>query len=121
MKKIVVIMMMLLVGVATQAQKKNKNAKIAFDADGVCRMCKKRIEKACLQTKGVKFANWNVDTHQLLLIIDERKTSKKAMQQVVANVGHDTKAFKAPQDVYDNLHDCCKYRDEEIRGQHKKK
>ena len=52
----------------------NKNAKATIEVDGVCMMCKNRIEKACLKTKGVKSAIWNVETHNLSLIYDERKS-----------------------------------------------
>ena len=48
--------------------------KAAIEVDGVCMMCKNRIEKACLKTKGVKSAIWNVETHNLNLIYDERKS-----------------------------------------------
>lgn len=119
MRKIIFIIGLLMIGFSAQAQKKKKNAKVSLDVDGVCMMCKKRIEKAALNTKGVKFAQWNVKTHELKLIIDERKTSVKAIQQKMANVGHDTKAMKAPKEAYDNLHPCCKYRDEEIQEDHK--
>lgn len=118
MKKILVVLVMLLT-VSVSAQKKKKNAKVSFEVDGVCMMCKKRIEKAALNTKGVKFANWNVKTHQLNLIIDERKTDLKTVQQKMADVGHDTKAVKATKEAYDALHPCCKYRDEEIVDDHK--
>ena len=37
-------------------------------------MCKERIEKASIKTKGVKSAVWNVKTHELKLIFDARKT-----------------------------------------------
>ena len=53
----------------------NKNAKATIEVDGVCMMCKNRIEKACLKTKGVKSAVWNVETHKLSLIYDERKVN----------------------------------------------
>ena len=56
------------------AQSKNQTAVI--DVDGVCGMCKSRIEKACLQTKGVKLANWNVETHQLKLIFNNQKSKR---------------------------------------------
>lgn len=118
MKKTIVIIVMLFVGIAIQAQKKNKNAKHTIEVDGICKMCKNRIEKACLKTKGVKFANWDVASKQLTVIIDERKTDTKKVAQKMASIGHDTKEFKAPQEVYDNLHACCKYRDEEIVKDH---
>lgn len=121
MKKTIIILMMLFVGISTQAQKKKKNAKHTMEVDGVCMMCKKRIEKACLNTKGVKFAQWDIPSKQLTVIIDERKTDMNKVAQSVANVGHDSKEVKAPQEVYDKLHGCCKYRDEEIINSHKKK
>ena len=37
-----------------------------------------------LKTKGVKFASWDLKTHQLSLIIDENKTGTKIIQQNVA-------------------------------------
>ncbi len=120
MKKIVLLIAVLFLGVSVSAQKKKKNAKVSFDVDGVCMMCKSRIEKAALNSKGVKYALWNVKTHQLNLIIDERKTDVATVKQSVANVGHDTDVFKAPKEVYDNLHGCCKYRDEEVQNDHKK-
>ncbi|CAM1351585.1 heavy-metal-associated domain-containing protein [Tenacibaculum insulae] len=120
MKKIVLVIVVLLMSVSVSAQKKNKNAKVSMDVDGVCKMCKSRIEKAALNCKGVKYAQWNVQTHELKLIVDERKTDVKTIQQNIANVGHDTKAVKAPKEAYDNLHECCKYRDEVIQEDHKK-
>jgi mercuric ion binding protein len=121
MKKILTIAVMLLMVVSVQAQKKKKNAKVTVEVDGVCMMCKKRIEKAALNTKGVKFANWDVASHQLTLIMDERKTDKQTVCNNIAKVGHDSELAKAPQEVYDNIHGCCKYRDEEIQDDHKKK
>ena len=63
MKKIIAILGILFIGVTGFAQ--NKNARATIEVDGVCGMCKERIEKASIQAKGVKSANWNVETHQL--------------------------------------------------------
>ena len=48
MKKIVILFSTILMGLSMQAQETalNKNAKVSFEVDGVCGMCKKRIEKA---------------------------------------------------------------------------
>jgi len=99
----------------------NKNAKATIEVDGVCMMCKTRIEKACLKTKGVKSAVWNVETHNLSLIYDERKVNLETINSKIASVGHDTKTLKATDKAYDALHPCCKYRDEEIREDHESK
>jgi len=118
MKNIIIILSFILAASISQAQEKKKNAKLSLEVNGVCNMCKKRIEKAALDTKGVKYANWNVNTHELVVIIDERKTDKNLVCQSMANAGHDTKITKASQEAYDNLHHCCKYRDEETINNH---
>ena len=118
MKKILVVICLLLAGITTQAQK--KNAKSTIEVDGVCMMCKKRIEKAALSTKGVKFASWDLKTHKLTLILDERKTNIKTIQKNIASVGHDTKGIKATEHAYNSVDPCCKYRDIEVVKNHKK-
>lgn len=117
MKKLVVIICLVFVGISTQAQK--KNAKVSIEVDGVCMMCKKRIEKAALNTKGVKFAIWDLKTHMLSLIIDERKTNTKKIQKNIAAVGHDTKGIKATDHAYNSVDPCCKYRDKKVVEDHK--
>ena len=109
MKKILLIIGILCVGISSEAQEKNKNAKITFEVNGVCEMCKERIEIAALKTKGVKFANWTIETHQLSLIFDERKVDEVTIHKNIAAVGHDTKKVTATDEAYNNLHSCCKY------------
>jgi copper chaperone CopZ len=83
-------------------------------------MCKERIEKAAVRTKGVKSAVWNVDTHELKLIFDERKTNITTISKSLAAVGHDTKEIKATEEEYNSVHPCCKYRDEDVVKDHEK-
>jgi len=119
MKKIIFIFSIFLIGFSAQAQdlqevKKKKNASVSFEVDGICGMCKKRIEIAALKTKGVKFAIWDVKTHQMNVILDERKTALDSIKQNIANIGHDVKGFIASDKAYASVHPCCKYRDSKI-------
>ncbi|KGL58623.1 heavy-metal-associated domain-containing protein [Polaribacter sp. Hel1_85] len=121
MKKIIFIFSLFLIGFSVQSQeiKKKKNAKVTFEVDGICGMCKKRIETAALKTKGVKFALWDVSSHQLNLIMDERKTDVLTVQKNILKVGHDVvgldaQKIAATEEAYNSVHPCCKYRDEEI-------
>ncbi|NRD20940.1 cation transporter [Winogradskyella eckloniae] len=118
MKKVIVFLSLI---VTTVAFAQNKNAKVSMEVDGVCGMCKERIEKAAIRTKGVKSAVWNVDTHELKLIIDERKTDVKTIAKNVAAVGHDTKEIKATDEQYNTVHPCCRYRDETVLKDHEPK
>ncbi|NAS12835.1 heavy-metal-associated domain-containing protein [Poritiphilus flavus] len=111
MKKIVLSLICVLVTSVAMGQDKNK--KLTFEVDGKCEMCKMRIEKAALGVKGVKYALWDIPSHQLSLIIDERKTDAMQIKTALVEVGHDTKELKATQEAYDNVHPCCKYREDD--------
>lgn len=115
MKKYLLIITVLVSSI-TFAQ--NKNARASFEVDGVCKMCKERIEKACIKTKGVKSAVWNVKTHELNLIFDERKTTLENIKNNILAVGHDVENLKATDEAYNSLHHCCKYREEEVIEKH---
>lgn len=115
MKQILTILMLCLMNVAFA---QDKNARASMDVDGVCAMCKERIEKAAIRTKGVKSAVWTIDTHQLDLIYDARKTDIEIISESIAAVGHDTKVIKATEEAYLSVHDCCRYRDDEVREEH---
>ena len=107
--------MVLTASIATvEAQKMSKTTKAKFEVDGVCTMCKDRIEKTVMLTKGVKFASWNVDTKELYCIFNNKKTSAMAIKQALAAAGHDTKEVKATKEAYDSLDICCRYRDEGV-------
>ncbi|TVZ57695.1 heavy-metal-associated domain-containing protein [Flavobacteriaceae bacterium MAR_2010_105] len=116
MKKIVVLIAIL---TTSFVWAQDKNAKATIEVDGICMMCKVRIEKASIKTKGVKSAIWDVETHELKLIFDERKTNLKAIKKNIAAVGHDTKDIKATKEAYDSLDPCCKYKDEDVVNDHK--
>ena len=94
-----------------------KTIDTTFFVDGVCGMCEERIEKA-LKLKGIKSAEWDVDSRMLNVVFDSAKIKLLTIHKKIADVGHDTKLIKATQEIYDNLHGCCKYRDEEVINAH---
>ena len=107
-------MMLLLVALSTQAQdKKSKNAKHTIIVNGNCEQCQKRIQKAAFSVAGVKSASWSIETHNLVLTINEEKTTVAAVKKAVAKVGHDTDSEKASDAVYDQLPGCCQYQRKE--------
>lgn len=110
MKKIIIGMAFALISTITYAQEKNK--KTTFEVDGKCEMCKMRIEKAALGVNGVKYALWDIPSHQLSLIFDEGKTDPMQIKTALVAAGHDTKELKATEEAYDKIHPCCKYRED---------
>ncbi len=81
----------------------------SFNVKGNCGMCKTKIEKAANSVEGVSSVNWNVDTKVITLLFNESKTNLDAIHNAIAKVGYDTDKVKANDEVYNNLHGCCKY------------
>jgi len=106
---VIVIAMSLMSGIYAQ----DKNKKLSFEVDGKCEMCKARIEKAALGVKGVKYAQWDIPSHELALIFDENKTNPMEVKTALVSAGHDTRELKASDEAYEKVHPCCKYREDE--------
>jgi len=84
-------------------------AKDSLKVSGLCGMCKTRIENAAKSVKGVADAKWNESTGVLIYSF-VGTVKKENVSDALTNVGHDTESGKAPDKVYNKLHDCCKYR-----------
>jgi copper chaperone CopZ len=113
MKKIVLVVFIAFFGLNTNAQELlNKNKKVDVEVNGVCDMCKKRIEKAAYSVKGVKSAVWHAEDQDIHLIIDETKCTVLDVEKAIAKAGHDTKDIKATDEQYAKIHGCCLYRTE---------
>jgi copper chaperone CopZ len=82
---------------------------------GNCGMCKKRIETA-LDYKGIKKAEWNTKTKELVVVYNSNKITEEKIHELVAAVGHDTDQAKAKQETYAALPFCCLYRDHDHSG-----
>lgn len=93
------------------AQKSDKSiATCEFTVQGVCEMCKERIEEAAL-IKGVKMAEWDNTTGVLKAVYREDKISEKQIHKAIAAVGHATDQMPADREAYDRLPKCCAYND----------
>lgn len=81
-----------------------------FKVSGNCEMCKERIETAAKSVAGVALAEWSTETKMLHVNFDGSKTNVEAIQKAIAKSGHDTGKYKAPDEVYNSLPECCLYR-----------
>ena len=78
--------------------------------EGVCGMCKDRIENAAY-VKGVKKATWDKETKILTIIYKPNKVTLQQIEENIAAAGHDTEHVTATEEAYLKVHDCCRYRD----------
>lgn len=113
MKNVCVIVVMLFCSVMSGQElvKKSKSCRAVLDVKGNCEMCKARIEKSVLKTKGVKYAAWDIESKKLKLIYNQFKVSEVEIKNSIMAVGHDVDTLKASDALYQKLHFCCQYRE----------
>jgi Cu(I)/Ag(I) efflux system membrane fusion protein len=84
--------------------------KAQFKASGNCEMCKERIEQA-LDVPGIKHAVYLTQEKIVQVSFNANKISLEQIQRLVSMAGHDTELFRAEEDAYRKLPDCCRYRE----------
>jgi len=91
------------------AQVVNAQTKSAtFKVAGECGMCKKKIETAA-KNAGATYALWDVTSKALNVKYEGQSSIEAKIQEGIAAVGYDTPNYKATDEAYNKLHDCCKY------------
>lgn len=111
MKNILILSFILFLSAQAFAQKGIDTA--SFSVNGICGMCEDRIENAAY-IKGVKKVDWDKDTQKLTVIYKPKKVSIQEIAQSVADAGHDNEYAKASAEAYKQVHNCCKYREQEV-------
>jgi mercuric ion binding protein len=115
MKILFVIAFALTITTITNAQKYNSKldgpftVSKTFKVSGICDMCERRIENSIKQLQGVWSSHWDLDSHTLQVTYDRLKLNPEKIQRRLAAAGHDTENFKAGDDVYSKLPECCHY------------
>lgn len=105
--KILTVIVVLLSSVNGFAQIKNAKTE-TVKIYGNCDMCKATIEKAGNVQK-VASVEWNKDTKMATLTYDGSKTNQDEILKRIALAGYDNEKFRAPDDAYVKLPDCCQY------------
>ena len=114
MKKYI-LLLLAVVAFTFNSTAQSKITETSMEVDGLCGMCKQRIENAAY-LPGVKKVNWDKETHQLDLTFRNDKVSKEEIIASINEAGHDVKGAIASDEQYANIHGCCRYRDEGLRA-----
>ena len=94
----------------TPVKSTDKLSHVEFRVEGLCEMCKERIETTAKSVHGVVSADWNAETKQLHLSFNKSYTNIDDVKKAIADAGHDNDKYRAPDDTYNNLPACCLYR-----------
>ena len=105
-KSLSVLALVLITVTAATAQTEKKET---FKVAGNCGMCETRIEKAANSVDGVVSADWDKESKMIDVKFNSEKVDIQKVHMAIAKAGHDTKMYKAENEVYDKLPGCCKY------------
>jgi periplasmic mercuric ion binding protein len=102
------ILSILALAIVTGSSAYSQEKKETFKVSGECGMCKNKIEKAA-KTAGASFASWNTETKVLTVKYKSTESNSAKIKQSIAGAGYDTPGYKATNEAYNKLHECCKY------------
>jgi periplasmic mercuric ion binding protein len=87
--------------------------------NGNCSSCKKHIEGSALAA-GATVAHWDKKTKFLQISYDPAVTNSAKIQTAIAASGYDTQDFKASDEAYKKLDECCQYDRVDLKSDDKK-
>ena len=96
--------------IASACAQEAKVVTAEIHVDGICSMCKERIENA-VDVKGVKSAEWTVSNHHHTISYRTDKITEEEIHRLLNEAGHDTEKSKASDEAYNSIHACCRYRE----------
>ncbi len=100
-----------MVGVLSlNAQPTSTKVEARFKVYGNCGACEERITEA-LDQKGIVAGGWDREKQEVWVVYRPSKVTLEQIHRYIAAVGHDTDLMKADSAVYQNLPNCCLYRE----------
>ena len=109
MKKYIVFLIFCNLITITSFCQNKKYQKESVKVWGNCGMCKSLIENAAESVDGVKYAIWDSKKNVMKVKFVANETNINEIQKAVSKIGYDTESYRANDEVYNNLHHCCKY------------
>jgi hypothetical protein len=104
MKTLILSLLFISFATAGFAQTKTETLKVA----GECGTCKKKIETAAKKA-GASYAVWNAESKDLVIKYNSSSSNTAKIEKAIAAAGYDTPDFKASDEAYNKLDDCCQY------------
>lgn len=109
-KSLLIILLSLLITIPSFTASQRGDFTIEFITLGNCYTCKLRIEAKLDKVEGVILSDYDAFNKLTTVTYDDMITDAFIIMQAVADTGHDTEWFEAPQEAYNLLiGTCCEY------------
>ena len=103
-----ILLIALLAWVTVSATKQTSKAQtITFITTAVCDQCKERIEEKLNYTKGVVFAELNLENKMLTVKFKPEIITEQQIKEVLANIGYSSDTVVRNREAYLALPKCC--------------
>ncbi len=87
--------------------KKGKTETVVIQTSAECGDCKGRIEDGLNYTKGVVFAELDLETKKVTVKYNSKKISLQQVKEKINSIGYDADEMKADQEAVQKLPACC--------------
>lgn len=105
--KLLFLLIVLTTGAAQAQDKQEKFQTVVIQTSAECGDCKDRIEEALNYTKGVLFAELDLETKKVTVKFATKKISLQQVKEAIASIGYDADEVKAEPQAQQNLPKCC--------------
>ena len=103
--KTVIVLLLALVGTTAWGQ---KTETVVIHTSAECKECEERLETGLNYTKGVVFAELDLESQNVTVKYNAKKTDAETLKKVINELGYDADDRKAQPEALNNLPSCCK-------------
>jgi mercuric ion binding protein len=108
MKTIAITILIGILPILSFGQNKPKKFEtIVLKTSAQCGDCEQRIEDALNYTKGIKYAELNLEDNAVTVKFQNSKISLQEIKTILNNTGYDADDMKAPEEFVQKLPACC--------------
>ena len=101
------LLMVFTAGAAQAQEKQEKFQTVVIQTSAECGDCKDRIEEALNYTKGVVFAELDLETKKVTVKFATKKISLQQVKEAISAIGYDADEVKAEPKAQRSLPKCC--------------
>lgn len=104
MKKYIVGLLLIFVSLNGFSQTKKE---ATIHSSVLCNDCKERIESVLNYTKGVQYADVDIESKNISIKYNSKKISLDEIKQIIVSIGYDADELPADEAAIEKLPACC--------------
>lgn len=104
---LLILMAMFMMNTTFAQEKKGKTETVVIQTSAECGDCKDRIENGLNYTKGIVFAELDLETKKVTVKFNTKKITLQQVKEKINSIGYDADEMKADPAAVQKLPACC--------------